>query len=473
MDFIKGADRHQKLLFPEAIEDFITDENPVRFIEAFVHSLNLKKLGFKPLPETGRPPYNPEDLLKLYLYGYLNSVRSSRKLERETHRNLEVLWLLNKLQPDFKTIADFRKDNIESLRRVSKQFILVCKHQDLFGSELLAIDGSKFRAVNNNEKNITERRLKRDLAEADEKISTYLKDLDFYDKQEESTHKKLTVKELKKKIDDLNKRKEKLDEKQEDLDYSPDGQISETDPDSRSMLSEGVTKVCYNVQTVVDEKHHMIIEADVTNHPTDQNELYTMARQAKDTLGCEKVNVVADRGYYNGHEIKQCEDDSITVFTEKPETSANKKLGLFHKGMFVYDAQKDSYQCPAGETLKFRSMLNEKGRLTRYYVTPACRTCPLKKKCTRGDQRRISRWEHENVLDRMKKRVQEHPEMMKKRRCLVEHPFGTMKRWMDQGFFLMKGLPNVRAEFSLTVFSYNLKRAINILGVKKLIQAVS
>ena len=473
MDFIQGSSRNQILLLPESIDEFITENNPVRFIEAFVDSLEIKKLGFKSLPRTGRPPYNPSDLLKLYLYGYINAIRSSRKLERESTRNLELLWLLNKLSPDFKTIADFRKNNTQGLRLVCQQFTLLCKKQLLFGAEFVAIDGTKIRAVNSNDKNITTRRLKRDLENADRKIADYLRDLDFYDQQEASPHKKLTVKELKQKIKDLKDKKNLIENQEEKLRFSPDGQISLTDPDSRSMMMGGVTNVAYNCQTVVDEKHHMIVEHEVVNHPTDQNELYSMAKKAKKTLGVDQLDVVADRGYYNGHEIKKCEDDNITVFTQKPETSANKKLGLFHKGLFIYNSKEDSYRCPAGETLYFRSMLNERGRMTRYYVTPKCRTCPLKSKCTRGDQRRISRWEHEDVLDRMQKRVRENPDVMKKRRCMVEHPYGTIKRWMDQGFFLMRGIGNVRAEFSLSVFSYNLKRAINILGVKTLIQAVT
>ena len=305
------------------------------------------------------------------------------------------------------SIADFRKDNTDSLRHVCRRFTLLCKEQDLFGGELVAIDGTKIKAVNANYKNISHRRLKRDLESANEKIAQYFKDLDFYDQQESSTHKTLSVKDLKKKIAALEDQKYKLQSQQQQLDKSPDGQISYTDPDSRSMMCNGLTDVAY------------------------------------------------------------------TVFTAKPETSANQKLGLFHKDLFVYDKHKDSYLCPAGQTLTYKFTVDEKGRLTRYYTTFGCGKCPLKSKCTRGDHRRITRWVHEEVLDRMRERVRNNPDMMKKRRCIVEHPFGTMKRWMDQGFFLMRGLPKVRAEFSLTVFSYNLKRALKILGTQKLIAAVS
>jgi transposase len=473
MDFIQGSAREQILLLPESIDDFILPENPVRFIEAFVDSLTLTKLGFKSLPDTGRPPYNPADLLKLYLYGYVNSIRSSRRLEGECRRNLEVLWLLRKLSPDFKTIADFRKDNGEAIRSVCRRFTLVCREQDLFGGDLVAIDGTKIKAVNANWKNLSHRRIRKYLADIDEKISQYFKDLEFYDNQEASTHKTVTVKELKEKIKNLHKDRQYFERKREELDKTPDGQISLTDPDARSMLSNGVTDVSYNCQTAVDEKHHLIIDHEVVNHPTDQNELYPLATRAKETLQVDSLEVVVDMGYYHGDHIKKCEDDHITVYAEKPETSANQKRGLFHKDLFIYDNNKDSYTCPAGQVLHFRSMLDEGGRLTRYYVTAACRRCPLKAKCTRGEQRRVSRWVHEDVLDRMRQRVRKNPEMMKKRRCIVEHPFGTIKRWMNQGFFLMKGLPKVKTEFSLSVFSYNLKRAIKVLGTEKLIAAVS
>jgi transposase len=473
MDFIQGSSREQIILFPESIDDYITQDNPVQFIDAFVNSLELNALGFKSLPTTGRPPYDPGDLLRLYLYGYVNSVRSSRRLEKECQRNLEVLWLLKKLAPDFKTIADFRRENTGALQQVCRQFTWICKDQDLFGGELVAIDGSKFKAANANYKNISPRRLNKYLHDVDEKINQYFKDLDFYDEQESSTHKTVSVNELKKKINNLKKLRRRFEAQQRDLDKSPDGQISLTDPDARSMYYDGRTDVAYNCQTAVDEKHHLIVDHEVVNHPTDQNELYAMAKKAKETLGQDSLTVVADMGYYHGEEIKKCEEDQIDVYTAKPETSANQKLGLFHKDLFAYDPKKDTYQCPAKHTLKYRATYNESGRLTRYYVTPACRGCPLKPKCTRGVERKISRWEYEDVLDRMRERMRENPEMMLKRKCIVEHPFGTMKRWMNQGFFLMRGLPKVRAEFSLTVFAYNLKRAIKVLGTQRLVAAVS
>jgi transposase len=475
MDYIQGSNRDQILLFPDAIDDFISPENPVRFIEAFVDSLNLQELDFRSaiLSETGRPPYHPGDFLKLYLYGYLNAVRSSRRLEKESQRNLELMWLLKKLTPDFKTIADFRKNNTEALKGVCREFTLLCKDQDLFGGELVAIDGSKFLAVNANFRNFTHRRLKRALDHINEKVAGYLRDLDVHDQKEAPREKKGTVEELRKKIKMLKDRRKLYESKRKEMEISGENQVSLTDPESRSMMVGVGTDVAYNVQAAVDEKHHLIVDHEVVNNPTDQNELAPMAGRAKETLGVEKLKVVADRGYYHGDHIKTCEEKGIMVYTDKPETSANRKHGLFPKDVFIYDKRKDRYRCPAGKELTYRFDSLELDRHIRYYVGTGCRGCPLKSKCTRSQSsRKISRWIHEEVLERMKKRVREHPDIMKKRREIVEHPFGTMKRWMDQGFFLMRGLPKVRAEASLTVFSYNLKRAMNVLGVPKLISAV-
>ena len=474
MNHIQGLSREQILLFPEAIEDYITTENPVRFLEAFVENLNLVELGFKSamLESTGRPPYHPADLLKLYLYGYLHKIRSSRKLELESQRNLELMWLMKKLSPDFKTISSFRRDNREALVRVCRELTLVCKELNLFSGELVAIDGSKFKAVNSGDRNVTVRMLKKKIIELDQRIERYLKDMDDHDQDDGGT-KDLTAEELKKKIDTLTERKTDFQALKSDMEDKRERQRSLTDPDSRSMVFRKGCDVGYNVQTAVDSKHHLIVDHEVTNHPTDQNELYGMALKAKETLQVDSLSVVADMGYYDGDQIKQCEEQNIQVYTEKPNTSANRKLGLFPKDAFTYVPEKDVYVCPAKQQLHYRSTINEDGRLTRYDVTPACRRCPLKVRCTRGQERRITRWIHEDVLERMRERVRRWPSIMKLRRELVEHPFGTMKRWWDQGYFLMKGLPNVRGEMALTVFSYNLKRAIKVLGIPRLVAAVS
>ncbi|MCG3205559.1 MAG: IS1182 family transposase ISPa90 [Elusimicrobia bacterium] len=483
MNHIQGLSRDQILLFPEAIEDYVTDENPTRFLEAFVERLNLIEFGFKSamVQSTGRPPYHPADLLKLYLYGYLYKVRSSRKLEREAQRNLELMWLIKKLTPDYKTIANFRKDNREALVLVCRQFTMICKELNLYGSELVAIDGSKFRAVNSGDRNFTVRVLQRKIQELDSRIEKYFKDMDEQDQQDSvvcSTFryggtKDLTAEDLKKMIEILNTRKAFFEQTKAEMEDKGQMQRSLTDPDSRSMVFGKGCEVGYNVQTVVDSKHHLIVDHEVTNDVTDQQQLSTMAIRAKETLGVEKLNVVADMGYYDGAQVKECENENILVYTAKPNTSANRKLGLFPKDAFSYDKNKDSYTCPAGQTLTYSFTTNEAGRLTRYYTKAGCGKCPLKSKCTRGDQRRITRWIHEDGLDRMRERVRKWPNIMKLRREIVEHPYGTMKRWWDQGYFLMRGLPNVRGEMSLTVFSYNLKRAIKILGVPRLVAAVS
>jgi len=475
VNYIQGTAREQVLLFPEAIDEFIAQENPVRFIDEFVNSLELAEMGFTStvLSSTGRPPYNPSDLLKLYLYGYLHKTRSNRKLEEETHRNLEVLWLLKKLTPDHKTIANFRRNNTSSLKSVCREFTALCHKEDLFGGDLIAIDGSKFRAANSKDRNFSREKLRKYIQRIDDKVDAYLKQLDEEDEKEKDI-KTPTAEELKQKIETIKKRKRLYQSYQRTLEKENLPQMSLTDPDSRSMPTGGVgTDVCFNVQTAVDSKHHLIVHHDVVNEVTDVNQLAKMAIEAKAALGVQTLKVVADRGYYDGGEVKTCEDNHIHVYMNKPETSANKKRGLFEKNDFRYDPRKDAYRCPAGETLKYRSTCNEGGRLTRYYVTSTCRRCRLRPQCTRGMDRRITRWEHESVLDRMKIRIRKHPEVLELRKQIVEHPFGTLKRWMDHGYFLMRGLRNVRAEFSLSVLAYNMKRAIKVLGTQKMIRALA
>lgn len=474
MSFIKGTPRSFVLLFPEAIDDYVSEDNPVRFIEAFVDSLDLHELGFSRTQpaQTGRPAYDPADLLKLYIYGYINRTRSSRSLERETHRNLELLWLMRKLRPDFKTIADFRKDNAEAIKKVCREFTLLCKRLELFGGELIAIDGSKFKAQNSKSRNFTDKKLDRAIKEIDKKIEGYLDELDEADEQEAEVTIP-TAEQLKEKIEELRKRTERHQQTREQLKGSGQSQISLTDPESRAMKVSQGSDVCYNVQTVVDSKHKLIVEHEVTNDPTDQAQLSKMALRAKHVLGVDELEVVADRGYYDGAEVKKCEQARITVYVAKQQTSANKKLGLFTKEDFRYDPQKDCYQCPAGKLLSKRSDSYELGRQISYYSTNECRRCEIKSKCTRNKRvRRITRWVDEEILERMSQRVRANPEKMKKRKELAEHPFGTMKRGMASGYFLMRGIKNVGAEMSLTILGYNIKRVMNILGVQKMIEAV-
>ena len=478
MDYIRGVNRNQITLFPESIEDYITEDNPVRFIDAFVRQLDLADLGFNRAQpaETGRPAYDPGDLLRLYLYGYLNRVRSSRLLERETKVNIEVMWLLGKLTPDFKTIADFRRDNLKALKQVCREFMLLCRKLQLFGGKLVAIDGSKFKAVNGRRRNFNEHRLKKAMHLLDEKISGYLKSLDAADANDsDDDHPPPSAAELQAKIATLKERKAKYQSLSEELKSSGAKQVSLTDKDARSMIVHfNSTDVCYNVQTAVDEKHQLIVEHEVTNDPTDHAHLAEMALRAKETLAVEQLEVVADMGYYDGAEVKQCAAAGITTYVPKPITSVNQKRGLFTKQHFTYDEGKDCYVCPASAELHYRYESFEQNRMIRYYTTNKCLTCSLQSKCTTNARgRRITRWVDEKLMDDMARRVRARPEVLRRRQQLSEPPFGTIKRAMNQGYFLMKGLDKVGAEMSLTVLSYNLKRAINILGVPKLIEALT
>jgi transposase len=476
MGYIEGEDRRQTLLFPEVLEDYITEENPVRFIDVFVEGLDLVGMGFERAiaKETGRPAYNPGDLLRLYVYGYLNRTRSSRRLEREAGRNVELMWLMRKLRPDFKTIADFRKDNAEAIKKVCREFTLWCKRLELFGGELVAIDGSKFGAVNSPKRNFTEKKLKRMIEEIDGKIEQYLKELDRQDQQEVG-QRSFSVEELQEKIERYKQRREQYEQLKRDLEQSGQRQVSLTDPESRSMRVGHGVEVSYNLQIVVDHKYKLVLEHEVVNEVTDQGQLSTMAKKAKETLGVEALEVVADRGYYNGEEVKASEQSGITAYVPKPNNSSNLKRGLFTKEDFVYDAAKDCYRCPAGKELSYRFDSVEQGRSVRCYEIFGCNNCELKSKCSinKRGRRRITRWVDEAILEAMERRVADHPEKLELRKCLAEHPFGTIKRAMDQGYFLMRGLTKVGAETSLTILAYNLKRVINILGVRTMMQAVT
>jgi transposase len=471
MPHIHGTARDATLLFPPSLDEYITDENPVRFIDAFVDQLDLQDLGFtravaSPL---GRPAYHPGDLLKLYIYGYLNRLRSSRLLEREAQRNIELMWLLKKLTPDFKTIADFRKDNLLPLQQVCRTFTLLCKELDLFGGELVAVDGSKFKAVNNRKRNFTPEKLTKALEHIDAKIAEYLQALDTAD-SETPTRPDLTGAELQQRIAQFRERKQYYQEVQQRLVASGESQISLTDPDSRSMpVAQGVD-VCYNVEMVVDSKHKLIVTHEVTMAVTDKDQLAPMVKAAKQVLEVEQLDAVADKGFYNGEQVKECGQAHIQAYIPQPHTSRNQHKGLFTKDDFRYDNERDSYWCPQKEELTFRFETEEKGRATRYYATSACGGCPIKARCTENKGgRRITRWADEHLLEAMAERVRAHPEIMKVRKELIEHIFGTMKRGMDQGYFLLRTRKKVAAEMSLTVLAYNLKRVIKIVGVKGLI----
>jgi len=474
--FLVGADRGQSTLLPECLDEWIDENNPVRAVDAFVDALDLGKLGFEGVvPEvTGRPSYHPSALLKLYIYGYLNRVQSSRRLQRETGRNLEVIWLLGRLVPDDKTIADFRKDNGSAIRKVCAQFVALCRDMGLLTKASVAIDGSKFKAVNNRDCNFTRAKVERRRAQLEESVARYLSQLDTADLQEPSEALAAKTAHLKEKLAKLESEMQRLAAMEKQMLASPDQQISLTDPDSRSMATSGRGSgvVGYNVQVAVETEHHLIVTHEVTNSGSDRAQLANMGRQAREALGVDKLEAVADRGYYNSTEIKACDDAGVAVTLPKPMTSGAKSDGRFGKQDFVYNAAEDVYRCPAGEKLAYRMTTEQDGKMMRRYWTNACPNCLLKSKCTTGNERRIPRWEHEHVLEAAQKRLDENPQAMRARRETVEHPFGTLKMRMGATHFLMKRLPKVATEMALHVLAYNLTRVMNIVGVKPLLAAI-
>ena len=475
MAYIAGPDRSQAVLLPEVLDDYVGADNPVRFLDAFVAQLDLDALGFqRAVPaETGRPGYDPGDLLRLYLYGYLHRIRSSRRLEQETHRNVELMWLLRRLTPDFKTIADFRRDHPAALKRVGRECILLCRRLDLFGGELLAIDGSKFRAVNARDRSYTPARLATLQRDIDRTIARYLRELERQDQAEEGTEGS-TAAALQEKIAALQQRRTRYAALQQELAASGETARSLTDPDSRPMMSGGRIEVCYNAQTAVDAKHKLIVAEDVTNAAGDRDQLSPLATAAQEVLGGATPVVVADQGYYHGTEIKRCLDAGLTPLVPRPRTSANEARGLFTKADFVYDAPADGYRCPAGEMLSYRTTTIELGRTIKNYRTSACGRCALRPRCTRNKGgRKITRWVDEQLLEAMAARLRRAPDLFRQRKALAEHPFGTMKRGMDQGYFLLQTLRKVRGEFSLTVLAYNLTRVLNLVRVPRLLEALT
>ena len=474
--FVEGADRGQSTLFPERVEDWVGEDNPVRVIDVFVDELDLAELGFGGVdPEaTGRPSYHPSVLLKLYIYGYLNRVQSSRRLEREAGRNVEVMWLTGRLAPDHKTIADFRKDSGRAIRQVCARFVSLCRTLGLLTQASVAIDGSKFRAVNNRDRNFTRAKMERRMAQIEESVARYLQQLDSADRQEPSEALKAKTSRLKEKIVKLKEQMQRLAKLRVRMLAAPDQQISLTDPDARSMATSGRGSgvVGYNVQVAVDTAHHLIITHEVTNVGTDRSQLAHVSKETKATLGAESLDVVADRGYFNSEEILACENAGITVTLPKPMTSNSKAQGRFGKQDFRYVAQQDVYICPAGERLAYHYTTEENGLVLRRYWTNACQSCAIKHSCTTGKERRITRWEHERVLEAVQRRLDEHPEKMRQRRETVEHPFGTIKSWMGSTHFQMKTLKHVGTEMALHVLAYNMKRVMRILGVGGLMEAI-
>ena len=472
--YIEGGSRDQGTLFPDHLDDWIGDENVVRVIDAFVDELDVRGLGFELAEATGRPGYHPSVLLKLYIYGYLNRVQSSRRLERETLCNVEVMWLLGRLSPDHKTIADFRKDNGAAIRKVCTQFVELCREIGLLAVASVAIDGSKFKAVNNRDRNFTKAKMQRRKDQIAKSVTRYLEQLDSADRQDPSPAIEARKTRLAEKIAKLKEEMQRLKALEAQMGSSPDQQISLTDPDSRSMATSGRGSgvVGYNAQAAVDTEHHLIVAHEVTNKGSDRSQLADMAKKTKAVFGTDDLDVVADRGYFNSIEILACDQASITVTLPKPSTSGAKSKGRFGKQDFRYVQDDDVYICPAGNRLTYRYTREEAGVNLRRYWTDLCPRCSLKAQCTTGKERRISRWEHEEVLEAVQQRLDENPQAMRQRRETVEHPFGTIKMRLGATHFLMKRLKNVRTEMALSVLAYNLTRVINILGVAQLIQAI-
>ena len=472
--FIEGECRDQVTLLPECLDDFIGEDNPVRIVDAFVDELDLQALGFnRAAPaSTGRPAYHPAVLLKLYIYGYLNRIQSSRRLEREAQRNVELMWLTGRLAPDFKTIADFRHHNGVGIRKVCSRFIGLCRELKLFSQAIVAIDGSKFKAVNNGDNNFSNGKIEGRKRQIEQSIQRYLDTLETADRTQPAEV-EVKTKRLKEKIELLRLQMQKLEQVQEQLKQQRDGQISTVDPDSRVMISKGQGVVGYNVQAAVDTQNHLIVAHEVTNIGNDRAQLSKMAQAAKQEMAADNLQALADRGYFNGPEIKACEDAGIEAFVPKPLTSNAKADGRFDKSDFVYLSETDEYRCPAGESAIHRfNTVERSGLNVRVYWSSACIGCPQKSECTTSQYRRIRRWEHEDVLERMQERLNTKTDAMTVRRRTVEHVFGTLKHWMGSTHFLTKTLAHVGTEMSLHVLAYNFKRVMRILGAKNMMQAV-
>ncbi|SOD24109.1 Transposase [Variovorax sp. YR752] len=470
--FIEPGDRSQTTLLPECLDDYISEENPIRVVDVFVDELKLYQLGFEGAEPaaTGRPSYHPSVLLKIYIYGYLNQVQSSRRLEREAQRNVELMWLTGRLAPDFKTIADFRRDHGDAIRLVCREFVLLCRRLKLFADGVIAVDGSKFKGVNNRDKNFNEHKLQVRMQQLEQSIGRYLAELDRADRDPAMVLPE-RVARLQEKVAKIKGQMREISAIERQLQSTQERQISLTDPDARSMATSrlGSAVVGYNVQAAVDAKHHMIVAHEVTNAVTDRGQLAAISKAAQEAIEHPKPIVLADRGYFEGYGILECERAGIATLVPKPLTSNSKFEGRFDKRDFVYDKRRDVYRCPAGEIAIYRFTAIEDGKALRKYWTSNCGGCHLKPQCTPAPARRISRWEYEEVLEKVQARLDAAPEASKFRQRTIEHVFGTLKAWMGATHFLTKTLPNVKTEMNLQVLAYNLKRAINILGASTLI----
>jgi len=491
MGYIRGSDRYQQTMFPEVIDDYITEENPVRVIDAYIDSLKLAELEFKAIPaDTGRPPYDPKDMLKLYLYGYFNKLRSSRKLEAETKRNIELMWLINKLSPDHKTIAEFRRNNAKALKNVFRDFVKLCQKLGLYGNELAAVDGSKFRAVNSVENNFNREKLEERIKRIDEKMEQYLSELNEND-EAESDAPKHTKEEIGAAIAELSARKEGYESMKARLDETGETQISTVDPDSKRMKqANGGSGICYNIQTAVDAENKMIADYEVTNHCNDKNLLAPMAKSAKETLGVDKLAVIADTGYFVASDLAECitngitphvssEYESVTFCVPATAEEASEPQQFSNQGKNVFIRERNIGLCPMGCVL-YPNSYRESINAAVYSNTKACRNCPHRAGCKNYDRElkvkmplsEFTKQYNDSGLHVKQITYSADKTLLRKRKEIVEHPFGTIKRHMDSSYCLMKGIAKVSGEFALSFCAYNLKRAINILGAAKMLQVI-
>jgi transposase len=473
MGYIKGSHRSQGLLLPQTIDDYVAENNAVRAIAAFLERLNFQKLGFvrAEAAATGRPGYDPRILMGLYLWGQLNGLCSSRKLARECYRNLEVIWLCEQQHPDFKTIADFRKDNAAGIKGVVVEFRHWCLAAGLYGKEIVAVDGSKFKAVNSKQRNYTQEKLKKVLGRERAKIAEYLTAMDAADAAEaEAEERELTAEQLKEKIAGLERYLAEHERLAEELDESGESQISLTDADAKLMKTARGSEVSYNVQTVVDSKLKLLVTYAVTNEVNDLGQLAVMGQAAQQALEVEELTVLADGGYYESRALKECEETKLITYLPQPRSGAAKGRGVFANNRFQYDAERDLYLCPQGAEMTFRGLTEKKGKQYKIYRTKACHGCPLRAQCTTSKYgRKLLRWVDQEVLERLQARNRGRPELLKLRKTLAEHPFGTIKGSINQGRFLLKGIHKVSIEFGLTVLGYNFKRVLNHLGVERML----
>ncbi len=474
--FIEGVGRGQTTLFPDRLEDWVGEDSVVRVVDLFVDELDLLGLGFvRYAPaRTGRPGYHPAVLLKLFIYGYLNRIPSSRRLEREAGRNVEVMWLTGKLVPDHKTIADFRRDNGPAIRKTCAQFVELCRRIGVLKGDCVAIDGSKFKAVNNRDRNFTKGKIASRLAHLEADVVRYLDEMVRIDRQEEGEVRAEKVAHLARRYGRIRQEIDRLKAMDRALTDAPDGQISLTDPDARAMATSARHSglVGYNAQCAVDTETHIIVTHDVTNQGFDRDQLSPMALATKAALGRDNLHALADKGYFSGAEIVACHDSGITVTLPRPETSGNRSKGMYVKADFKYDPARDSYICPTGDELTYRYTREEDGLKVRRYWTNECQHCPVQSRCTTGKERRITRWEYEHLVDEMRDRLRSTSDPMTLRRSTVEHPFGTIKAWMGATHFLTRRLRGVRTEMALNVLAYNIKRMVALIGIRRLMAAI-